>query len=75
MVVSDTDVNAPECEALWTAADGTRCVLATMRCAPRYEVSLRRGSEVIRERRLFGLATARMLAQGWRDVDAYADRA
>lgn len=75
MAACEVDLSAPESEALWTAADGTRCVLATMTCAPRYALSLQRGSEVIRERRLFGLATAHMLAQGWRDVGPYADRA
>ena len=75
MAACNVSVNAPEPEALWTAADGTMCVLATLTCAPRYALSLRRGAEIIRERRLFGLATAHMLAQGWRDVGPYADRA
>lgn len=74
MPAFEMNVNAFETEALWTAADGTICLLATAPCAPRYSLSLRRGSEVIRERRLFGLATAHMLAQGWRDVGSYAER-
>lgn len=75
IVVLDTNLSAAETQRLWTADDGTTCVLATMTAAPRYALSLRKGAEVIRERRLFGLATAHMLAQGWRDVGSYAERA
>ena len=74
IVALDTNISAAETERLWTTDDGTTCVLATMTSAPRYTLSLRKGSEVIRQRRLFGLATARMLAQGWRDVGSYAER-
>ncbi len=54
-------------ERLWTAADGTVCILATCDTPPIYSVSLVRDAQVIRERRLYGLASAQMLAQGWRE--------
>lgn len=74
MAACEPTAPTSESERLWTSDDGTMCVLATMTAAPRYALSLRRGAEVIRERRLFGLATAHMLAQGWRDIGPYADR-
>jgi hypothetical protein len=58
----------PLTERLWTAADGTFCLLATGNAPPSYTISLRRGAEVLEERRLYGLASAQMLAQGWRDA-------
>jgi len=54
-------------ERLWTAADGTVCILATCDAPPFYLVSLIRNTEVLRERRLYGLASAQMLAQSWKD--------
>lgn len=54
-------------ERLWTAADGTTCILATCDTPPIYSVSLIRDAQVLRERRLYGLASAQMLAQGWRE--------
>jgi hypothetical protein len=61
-------------ERLWTAADGTICVLATCDTPPIYSVSLIRNTEVLRERRLYGRASAQMLAQGWKEVGASAAR-
>jgi hypothetical protein len=52
-------------ERLWTAADGTTCILSTFEKPPMYAVSLVRGAQVICERRCYGRATAQMLAQGW----------
>ena len=60
-------------ERLWTAADGTFCVLATGDAPPSYTVSLMRGAEVLHERRLYGRATAQMLALGWREVGPNRD--
>ncbi|MGE3958849.1 MAG: hypothetical protein AB7H96_19210 [Vicinamibacterales bacterium] len=57
-----------QAERLWTAADGTTCILATCDTPPIYSVSLIRDAQVLRERRLYGLASAQMLAQGWREV-------
>lgn len=54
-------------ERLWTAPDGTFCVLTTDSAPPSYTLALMRGNEVLRERRLYGLATAQMLAMGWRE--------
>jgi hypothetical protein len=55
-------------ERLWTASDGTVCVLSTCATPPMYVVSLVRNTQVLRERRLYGLASAKMLAQGWREA-------
>ena len=52
-------------ERLWTAPDGTVCLLSTCQDPPMYSISVVRGAEVLRERRLYGRATADMLAQGW----------
>ena len=52
-------------ERLWTAPDGTVCILSTCIEPPMYSISLVRGAQVLRERRLYGRATAQMLAQGW----------
>jgi hypothetical protein len=54
-------------EQLWTDADGTVCILATCDTPPIYSVSLVRNAQVLRERRLYGRASAQMLAQGWKD--------
>jgi len=54
-------------ERLWTAPDGTVCILATCDSPPYYSVTLIRNAEVVQERRLYGLASAQMLAQGWKE--------
>jgi len=54
-------------ERLWTAPDGTVCILATCDSPPYYSVTLIRDAEVLQERRLYGLASAQMLAQGWKE--------
>jgi hypothetical protein len=61
-------------ERLWTAADGTVCILATCDTPPLYSVSLIRDAQVLRERRLYGRASAQMLAQGWKEGTAAASR-
>lgn len=55
-------------ERLWTASDGTVCILSTCNEPPIYALSLVRGAQVLRERRLYGRATAHMLAQGWSEA-------
>ena len=60
---------SPQVERLWTAADGTICLLATRETAPMYSLTLVRDEKVLRERRLFGVASARMLAQGWNEAE------
>lgn len=57
-----------QAERLWTAPDGTVCILSMCDTAPKYAVSLVRDTQVLRERRLYGRASAQMLAQGWRDI-------
>ena len=52
-------------ERLWTAADGTTCMLVTSEMPPRYSVTLVRDERVVRERRLYGRASAQMVAEGW----------
>ena len=52
-------------ERLWTASDGTTCVLVTGDAPPRYAVTLVRDERVVRERRLYGRASAQMVAEGW----------
>jgi hypothetical protein len=52
-------------ERLWTAPDGTVCLLSTTLDPPMYSIALVRGAQVLRERRLYGRATAQMVAQGW----------
>jgi hypothetical protein len=58
----------PNTERLWAAPDGTTCVLSTSNAPPYYVVSLMRNTQVLRERRLYGLASAQMLAEGWREA-------
>lgn len=57
-----------DAERLWTAPDGTVCILATCDTPPIYSVTLIRDAQVLRERRLYGRASAQMLAQGWREA-------
>ena len=71
MVLAEQTV--PHTERLWAASDGTFCMLATGDAPPNYTVSLMRGAEVLRERRLYGLASAQMLALGWREVGPNTD--
>jgi hypothetical protein len=52
-------------ERLWTADDGTTCMLVTCDNPPRYSVTLIRDEQVLRERRLYGRASAQMVAEGW----------
>lgn len=44
------------------------CLLATTTTPPMYSVSLVRGETVLRERRLYGDASARMVAQSWSEA-------
>ena len=55
-------------ERLWTAPDGTTCILATCDTPPMYSISVVRDAQVLRERRLYGRATAQMLAVGWGEM-------
>jgi hypothetical protein len=53
-------------EPLWMLGDGTGCVLAECDHPPRYAVSLMRHAQVVRQRRVYGEASARVLAENWR---------
>jgi hypothetical protein len=64
-----------QAERLWTAADGTVCILATCDAPPLYLISLIRDAQIVRERRLYGRASAQMLAQGWRETAPAMDAA
>ena len=65
-----TRIEKPGCvERLWTAPDGTVCLLATSAEPPMYSISMVRGARVLREQSFYGMATARMMAQGWNDND------
>jgi len=66
-IMNATPPRERHAERLWTASDGTVCILATCDTPPIYSVSLIRDAQVVRERRLYGLASAQMLAQGWKD--------
>ena len=56
---------ADHVERLWTASDGTTCMLVTGEAPPRSSVTLVRDEQVVRERRLYGRASAQMVADGW----------
>lgn len=53
-------------ERLWACADGTICLLIERERAPRFEICVVRGEEVLRQDRLYANASARMLAETWR---------
>lgn len=53
-------------ERLWSLGDGTTCVLDECDGPPRYEISILRDSKVLRQRRLYGKASAQVLAEDWR---------
>jgi hypothetical protein len=53
-------------ECLWTAPDGTACLLTTCEVPPSFVVSLVRDARVLRERRLYGRASAQMVADSWK---------
>ena len=56
---------ADHVERLWTEPDGTTCILVTGDTPPMYAVTLVRDMVVLRERRLYGRASAEMVAAGW----------
>lgn len=56
---------ADRVERTWTAPDGARCILVIRNTPPMYTVTLIRNDQVVRERRLYGRASAEMLAEGW----------
>lgn len=55
-----------EYQRLWTLGDGTLCLLVEREDAPRFEIYVVRGEEVIRQNRLYARGSAQMLAETWR---------
>jgi len=53
-------------ERLWTIADGTICLLVEREDAPRFEICVVRGEDVLRQNRLYARGSAQMLAETWR---------
>jgi hypothetical protein len=53
-------------ERLWAMRDGTICLLVDREDAPRYEICVVRGEEVLRQNRLYARGSAQMLAETWR---------
>jgi hypothetical protein len=60
-----TIASSDHTERLWTEPDGTTCILVTCETPPMYAVALVRNAVVLRERRLYGRASAEMVAAGW----------
>ena len=55
-------------ERLWSMQDGTICLLIERADAPRFEICVVRGEEVLRQNRLFARGSAQMLAETWRST-------
>ena len=53
-------------QRLWAMADGTLCLLIEREDAPRYEICVVRGEDVLRQNRLYARGSAHMLAETWR---------
>ena len=65
-----TAVDPDHSERLWTAEDGTTCLLVTSARAPMYTITLVRNEKVLQERRLYGRSSAQMIAQSWNDENS-----
>jgi hypothetical protein len=55
-------------QQLWTCSDGTQCVMIERDEAPRFEICVLRGEDVLRQDRLYARASAQMLAETWRST-------
>jgi hypothetical protein len=53
-------------ERLWAFRNGTICLMVEREDAPRYEVCVLRGEDVIDQDRLYSRETARQKAEMWR---------
>ena len=53
-------------ERLWSMDDGSICLLVERDDAPRFEICVVRGEEVLRQNRLYARGSAQMLAETWR---------
>ncbi len=63
-------VDQDHAERLWTAEDGTTCLLVTSARAPMYTITLVRNEKVLQERRLYGRSSAQMMAQSWNEENS-----
>ena len=64
-MTSQSSVNA---ERLWSSGDGATCLLVEREEAPRYEICLMRGGDILGEHRLYARAAAEMVAETWRSA-------
>ena len=55
-------------ERIWSMSDGTICLLVERKDAPRFEITVVRGDEVLRQGRLYARGSAQMLAETWRST-------
>ena len=55
-------------ERLWSMQDGTICLLIERADAPRFEICVVRGEEVLRQNRLYARGSSQMLAETWRST-------
>ncbi len=53
-------------QRLWALGNGTVCLLVEHDEAPRFEICVMSGEDVIRQNRLFARGSAQMLAETWR---------
>jgi hypothetical protein len=53
-------------ERLWSLEDGTMCLLVERVDAPRFDVCVVRGGQILRQNRLYARGSAQMLAETWR---------
>jgi hypothetical protein len=62
-------------QRLWTASDGTQCLMIEREDAPRFEICVVQGDNVLRHDRLYARASAQVLAETWRFTLAAASPA
>jgi hypothetical protein len=61
-------------ERLWSMTDGSICLLVEREDAPRFEICVVRGEDVLRQNRLYARGSAQMLAETWRSNLSPAQR-
>jgi hypothetical protein len=61
-------VSSLNIERIWALDDGTVCLLVEREEAPRFEICVVRGEDVIRQDRLYARGSARMLADTWQST-------
>jgi hypothetical protein len=53
-------------QRLWTSTDGIQCLMIEREDAPRFEICVLQGDNVLRQDRLYARASAQVLAETWR---------